>query len=477
MPANPIPVAIERNLPTSIEVERCVLGSILLDDSLFPQVAGRLEGNDFAIDKHRRIFLRMEDLHRLGEGIDDYTLAEELSRHDQLASCDGVAYIASLSEGMPRLSSIDDYVKIVKDKSLLRQLIHIADSIVSRSIEGGQQVDEVLAETEAAILKVGDAQLRSELADPRQIIEGFAGGVEEFLDPGKRVGGLSTPFVKFDEMTTGLRTGELIVIAARPSMGKTALALNIAWHVAADLPDKHGKPVAVFSLEMSKESLLTRLLCSTAKVDSHRFRGGYLGQDERQRLRSALQQLVASKLFIDDSADTNLMNISAKCRRLRAEHGLGLIVIDYLQLMAPQSGEKRRFDNRTQEISALSRGLKLLAKDLRVPVMALSQLSRAPEMRTGSKRPQLSDLRDSGSIEQDADVVAFIFREEVYKQDREDLQGLAELIVAKQRNGPTKTIELAFLNKCVKYVKFENLAKDVGDIDGGNVIDAERLRR
>ena len=469
MPANPIPVAIERNLPTSIEVERCVLGSILLDDSLFPQVAGRLEVNDFAIDKHRRIFLRMEDLQRRGEGIDDYTLAEELSRHDQLASCDGVAYIASLSEGMPRLSSIDDYVKIVKDKSLLRQLIHIADSIVSRSIEGSQQVDEVLAETEAAILKVGDAQLRSELADPRQIIEGLDGGVEAFLDPGKRAQGLSTPFVMFDELTTGLQAGELIVIAARPSMGKTALALNIAWHVAADLP------VAVFSLEMSKESLLTRLLCATARVDSQHFRGGYLGQDERQRLRSALGQLVASKLFIDDSANVNLMEISAKCRRLRAAHGrLGLIVVDYLQLVAPESGEKRRFDNRTQEISALSRGLKLLAKDLRVPVMALSQLSRAPEMRTGSKRPQLSDLRDSGSIEQDADVVAFIFREEVYKQDREDLQGLAELIVAKQRNGPTKTIELAFLNK---YVKFENLAKDIGDPDGGNVIDAERLRR
>ena len=462
MPANPIPVAIERNLPTSIEAERSVLGSILLDDSLFPQVAGRLQPADFAIEKHRRIFLRMEDLHRRGVAIEDLTLVEELSRLDQLASCDGVAYIASLSEGMPRLSSIDDYVKIVKDKSLLRQLIHTADSIVSRSIEGGQQVDEVLAEAESAILKVGDAQLRSELADPRQIVEGFGGGVEEFLDPGKRVGGLSTPFVKFDEMTTGLRAGELIVIAARPSMGKTALALNIAWHVAADLPDKPGKPVAVFSLEMSKESLLTRLLCSTAKVDSHRFRGGYLGQDERSRLRLALDRLVASKLFIDDSADTNLMNISAKCRRLRAEHGLGLIVIDYLQLMAPESGEKRRFDNRTQEISALSRGLKLLANSLKVPVMALSQLSRAPEMRTGNHRPQLSDLRDSGSIEQDADVVGFIFREEVYKPDREDLRGVAELLVAKQRNGPTGRIKLAFLNK---YVKFENLADDIGDLD------------
>ncbi|MCY4587652.1 MAG: replicative DNA helicase [Bryobacterales bacterium] len=463
MPANPIPVAIERNLPTSIEAERCVLGSILLDDSLFPQVAGRLQPVDFAIEKHRRIFLRMEDLHRRGVAIEDLTLVEELSRLDQLASCDGVAYIASLSEGMPRLSSIDDYVKIVKDKALLRQLIHTADNIVTRSIEGGQQIDEVLNEAESAILKVGDAQLRSELASPRQIVEGFAGGVEEFLDPGKRVAGLSTPFVKFDEMTTGLREGELIVIAARPSMGKTALALNIAWHVADDLPDKPGEPVAVFSLEMSKESLLTRLLCAIAKVDSHRFRGGYLGQDERSRLRLALDRLVASKLFIDDSADTNLMNISAKCRRLRAEHRrLGLIVVDYLQLMAPESGEKRRFDNRTQEISALSRGLKLLANSLKVPVIALSQLSRAPETRPGDHRPQLSDLRDSGSIEQDADVVGFIFREEVYKPDREDLRGVAELLVAKQRNGPTGRIKLAFLNK---YVKFENLADDIGDLD------------
>ena len=263
MPANPIPIAIERNLPTSIEAERCVLGSILLDDSLFPQVAGRLVPADFAIEKHKRIFLRMEDLHRQGMSIEDLTLVEELSRHDQLASCDGVAYIASLSEGMPRLSSIDDYVKIVKDKSLLRQLIHTADNIVSRSIEGGQQVDKLLAEAESAILKVGDAQLRSELADPRQIIQGYEGGLEAFLDPGKRVKGLSTSFIKFDEMTTGLREGELIVIAARPSMGKTALALNIAWHVASDLPDKPAQPVAVFSLEMSKDSLLTRLLCST----------------------------------------------------------------------------------------------------------------------------------------------------------------------------------------------------------------------
>ena len=456
MPATDTLIGFEKRLPTSIEAEQCVLGSILLDDSFFPQVAGQLDTADFHLEKHRRIFLRMAELRARSVAIDDLTLSNELSKHDQLESCDGVAYIASLTEALPRLSNIDDYVRIVKDKSLLRQLIHTADNIVSQCIDGSQEVDDLLAEAESAILKVGDAQLRSGLSDPRQIVEGFSGGIKAFLDPSKRIQGLSTPFVKFDEMTTGLHAGELIVIAGRPSMGKTALALNIAQHVALDLPDKPGRPVAVFSLEMSKESLLTRLLCATAKVDSHRFRGGYLNQDERRKLNQALNQLVNTKLFIDDSADANLMDISAKCRRLQSEHGLALIVVDYMQLMA----SKGRFDNRTQEISALSRGLKLLSKDLRVPVIALSQLSRAPETRPGDHRPQLSDLRESGSIEQDADLVAFIFREEVYKPDREDLHGVAELIISKQRNGPTGRIKLAFLNK---YVKFENLAEDIGD--------------
>ena len=463
MASTATPLAVEKRLPTSIEAEQCVLGSILLDDGLFPQIAGRLDSADFHLEKHRRIFLRMSELYARTVAIDDLTLSNELTKHDQLESCDGVAYIASLTEALPRLSSIDDYVRIVKDKALLRQLIYTADNIISQCIDGSQEVDDVLADAESAILKVGDAQLRSGLSDPRQIVEGFSGGIKAFLDPSKRIQGLSTPFLKLDEMTTGLHEAELIVIAARPSMGKTALALNIAQHVALDLPDKPGKPVAVFSLEMSKESLLTRMLCSTARVDSHRFRGGYLNQDERRRLNQALNELVSCKLFIDDSADANLMDISAKCRRLQAEHGLGLIIIDYLQLM----GSKGRFDNRTQEISALSRGMKLLAKDLRIPVIALSQLNRAPETRPGDHRPQLSDLRESGSIEQDADLVGFIFREEVYKPDREDLHGVAEFIIAKQRNGPTGRIKLAFLNK---YVKFENLAEDVGDYaDNGDM--------
>ena len=447
---------LERGLPTNLEAEQFVLGSVLLDDTIFPQVSGVVDTGDFNVEKHRRIFLRMADLHLRGERIEYLTLVNELEKHGQLESVDGIAYVSALTDGLPRLDSIDSYLKIVKDKSLLRRLIFTAQNIINCCIDGGDEAEELIAEAESAVMRVGDAQLRSGLSNPRQIVEDYAGGVSAFLDPSKRVRGLSTPFLEFDERTTGLHAGELIVIAARPAMGKTALALNIAQHVASDQPDKPGQPVAIFSLEMSKESLLTRMLCGAARVDSHRFRGGYLNQGERRRLSAALSQLVNAKLFIDDSAGTNMMDISAKCRRLKSEQGLSLVIVDYMQLMSA----KGRYDSRVQEISALTRGLKLLAKDLGVPVIAISQLSRAPEVRTGDHRPQLSDLRESGSIEQDADLVGFIFREEVYKPDREDLHGVAELLISKQRNGPTGKIKLAFLHK---YVKFENLSEGTFD--------------
>ena len=454
MASNVTDAALEKGLPTNLEAEQFVLGSVLLDDTLFPQVAGSVEAGDFNVEKHRRIFLRMVDLHSRGERIEYLTLVNELEKHSQLESVDGIAYISSLTDGLPRLDSIDNYLKIVKDKSLIRRLIFTAQNIINSCIDGGDEVEQLIAEAESAVMRVGDAQLRSGLSNPRQIVEDYAGGVSAFLDPSKRVRGLSTPFLEFDERTTGLHSGELIVLAARPAMGKTALALNIAHHVASEHPGKPGQPVAIFSLEMSKESLLTRMLCGAARVDSHRFRGGYLNQEERRRLSAALNQLVNAKLFIDDSAATTMMDISAKCRRLKSEQGLALVIVDYMQLMSA----KGRYDSRVQEISALSRGLKLLAKDLGVPVIALSQLSRAPEMRTGDHRPQLSDLRESGSIEQDADIVGFIFREEIYKPDREDLHGMAELIISKQRNGPTGKIKLAFLHK---YVKFENLSEEI----------------
>ena len=330
MATNGSALALERGLPTNVEAEQFVLGSILLDDAVFPLVAGTLAAADFSIEKHRRIFLRMRELQERGENIEYLTLVEEIDKHNQLEACDGIAYISSLTDGLPRLSSIDSYLKIVKDKSLLSNLIFTAQNIITQCIEGGQEAEDLVAEAESAVMKIGDANLRSGLADPGQIIDGFAGGREAFLDPAQRMRGLSTPFLKFDELTTGLHPSELIIIAARPSMGKTAMALNIAQHVATDSPEKAGQPVAVFSLEMSKEVLLTRMLCATARVDSHRFRGGYLNDEERERLRAALSRLVASKLFIDDSADTTVMDVSAKCRRLKAEHGLALVVVDYL---------------------------------------------------------------------------------------------------------------------------------------------------
>jgi len=258
-------------------------------------------------------------------------------------------------------------------------------------------------------------------------------------------------------MTGGLHEGELIIIAARPSMGKTALAMNIAQHVTGG---ESPRTAAVFSLEMSKESLLTRMICAGARVDQQKFRMGYLGQDERRRLQMSATDLVEAPLFIDDTASVNLLDMHAKLRRVKAEHGLGLVVVDYLQLMTGRG----RFENRNVEVSSISRGLKLLAKELRVPFIVLSQLSRATETRVGDHRPQLSDLRESGSIEQDADLVGFIFREEVYKPDREDLRGLAELIIAKQRNGPTGKVKLVFLRE---YTKFENPVSDLDDEPAG----------
>lgn len=448
-------ITLEKGLPVNLDAERFVLGSILTDDTAFIQIAGTLEPEDFSLEKHRRIFLRMSELYARGERIDRITLANELIKLNQLDSCDGLTYLVSLDDGLPTLANIDSYIRIVKDKSILRRIILTSQKLIDRCIIGEDEPDQILAGAEESLLKLGESRAKDALASPQRILDEFEGGLNTFLDPSKRIKGLSTGFLKFDEMTGGLHEGELLILAARPSMGKTALALNIAQHVAMNPVNPH--TVAVFSLEMSRESLLTRMICATARVDQQKFRAGYLNQDERRRLQKAAADLVKSPLFIDDTAGVNLMDVHAKLRRLKAEHGLGLVVIDYLQLMSGRG----RFENRNQEISSLSRGFKLLAKDLRVPMLVLSQLSRAPETRPGDHRPQLSDLRESGSIEQDADLVAFIFREEVYKPDREDLRGLAELLLSKQRNGPTGRLNLVFLKE---FTKFENRMNDLDDI-------------
>ncbi|MEO8050531.1 MAG: replicative DNA helicase [Acidobacteriota bacterium] len=447
-----IDLTFERGLPANVDAERFVLGSILLNQDTYFQVAGAVEPEDFSLEKHRRIFARMKNLYDRGEKIDRVTLANELMKQGQIESVDGFSYLVSLDEGLPALSNLDSYIRIVKDKATLRKLIFSAQKVIDRCLIGEEEPDEILAGAEESLLKLGEARSGERLESPATVIGKFPGGVNAFLDPSQRVSGLSTGFAKFDEMTGGLHGGELLILAARPSMGKTALALNIAQHVATH--PQMRKPVAVFSLEMSSASLLTRLLCSAARVDQHKFRAGYLNTDERRKLQVALADLTESPLFLDDTAGVNLMDIHSKLRRMQAEHGLSLVVIDYLQLMSSRG----RSENRNQEVSAISRGLKLMAKDLDVPFLVLSQLSRAAETRIGDHKPQLSDLRDSGSIEQDADLVAFIFREEVYKRDREDLRGLADLIVAKQRNGPIGNVPLRFLGQ---FTRFENRAEDL----------------
>jgi len=447
----------EKGLPTNVDAERFVLGSILLDDSFYIQAAGSLEADDFSLEKHRRIFRRMGDLHERAEKIDRITVANELMKTNELEACDGLSYLVSLDDGLPQLPNVDSYIRIVKDKAVLRRIILASQHMINRCLLDAEEPDEILAGAEETLLKLGEARVKSGLMNADQILRGYEGGINAFLDPSKRIKGLSTGFTRLDEYTGGLHGGDLVIIAARPSMGKTALALNIAQHVALKLK----QTVAVFSLEMSKESLLTRMLCSAARVDSQRFRAGFLSQEERRKLNQALHELVEAPLWIDDTPGLHLMDMHAKLRRLQSERQhIGLVVLDYLQLMSGQG----RFENRNQEVSALSRGLKLLAKELNVPMMVLSQLSRAVENRQGDHRPQLSDLRESGSIEQDADLVGFIFREEVYHRDREDLRGLAELIVAKQRNGPVGTVNLVFLHS---QTKFENRAEDTGEPEDG----------
>ncbi|MFN0172682.1 MAG: replicative DNA helicase [Bryobacteraceae bacterium] len=446
-------LALEKGLPANLDAERFVLGAILLDDTYFVQAAGVLTVDDFSLEKHQRIYIRMMELNDRGERIDRVTVANELLKHNQLEACDGLAYLVSLDDGLPQILNLDSYVRIVRDKAILRRMIFAAQQLMNRCLIGTEEPYEILASAEETLIRLGESQVRAAFATPAQIIDEYQGGLNSFLDPSKRVKGVSTGFTRLDEMTGGFHGGELVILAARPSMGKTALALNMATHVAVRL----NLPVAIFSLEMSKESLLTRVLCSTARVDSHRFRTGYLNQEERRKLQAAAAQLAEAPLFIDDTAGLNLMDMHAKLRRLQAEHPLGMVVVDYLQLMS----SSRRVENRVQEVSAMSRGLKLLSKELDVPMLVLSQLSRAPETRQGDHRPQLSDLRESGSIEQDADLVMFIFREEVYKRDREDLRGLAELLMAKQRNGPIGKIDLVFLHH---LTKFENRAEDLGEL-------------
>ena len=450
-------LTLDAGLPANVDAERTILGAILLDNAAHAEAAERLEADDFSLDSHRRIYLRMTELLTSQRAVDIVTLAEELARNKEVESVGGVAYLASLTEGLPLRPVIEEYIRIVKDKSLLRRLMAICSAAIARAADKSEPALDVLGAAESQLLEVSEKGITRGLQQLDQIVANSFGSIDNLYKQSRDVTGLATDFLQLDRVTSGLQKGELIIIAARPSMGKTAFAINIAQNAAVN----HGAVVAVFSLEMSKESLLRRMLASQAGVDQRKLQTGFIPREDQEKLNHALGQLVEARLFIDDTAGISLAEMRAKARRLKQNAGaLDLVMVDYLQLMSatlPSAGGKR-YENRTQEVSAISRGLKALAKELDVPVVALSQLSRASERRGDDKRPMLSDLRESGSIEQDADVVAFIHREAYYNRTDEltdEEKAKSEIIIAKQRNGPTETVYLTFN---AKYTRFGNPA-------------------
>ncbi|MBA3948782.1 MAG: replicative DNA helicase [Acidobacteria bacterium] len=436
----------DRTLPHNLEAEKCVLGAILIDNHQFNAAAEFIDDRDFFRDAHRRIWNKMVLLSERGDAIDLVTLKDELQRSAELDEVGGPAYIAGLTDGVPRASNVDYYAKIVKEKATLRNLIHSAKKILTSAYEAEEAPDELLDQAEKAIFEIAEDRIREGFVPLSALVNSSFATIEKLQQHKGLVTGVPTGFADLDEMTSGLQPSDLILIAARPSMGKTSLVMNIAQHVGT----KTDMTVGVFSLEMSKEQLFMRMLTSEASIDAHRFRGGFLAEKDYARLSQALGTLHDAKVFIDDAAGIGVLEMRAKARRLMAEHGLNLLIIDYIQLMSGRG----RFENRQQEVASISRALKGLAKELHIPIIALSQLSRATEGRA-DHRPQLSDLRESGSLEQDADVVMFIHRQEMY--DREDTkpedQGIAELIIGKQRNGPTGSVTLTFLKQ---FTRFEN---------------------
>src|ERR1700716_629243 len=443
----------ERTLPQNLEAERSVLGAILLHNDAFNTAAEVIDSADFYRDAHRRIFDKMVALADRGDAIDLVTLKEELGRAGELDEVGGPAYIAALVDGVPRSTNVEHYARIIKEKATLRNLIFSANKILATAYQGEEDADVILDQAEHAIFAIADDKVRDGFVSLRDLAQASLETIEKLHAHKELITGVPTGFTDLDEMTSGLQPSDLILVAARPSMGKTSFVLNIAQHVGTSTD----MTVGFFSLEMSKEQLFMRMLTSEARIDAHRFRTGYLNEKDYGRLSHALGTLAEARVFIDDTASLGVLEMRAKARRLQAEHGLHLLIIDYIQLMQGRG----RFESRQTELASISRSLKGLAKELRIPIVALSQLSRAPETRS-DHRPQLSVLRESGALEQDADVVMFIFREEQYRdsdgQPNQEAEGVAEIIIGKQRNGPVGTAKLAFIKE---HTRFENLAQGV----------------
>ena len=455
---------LDRMPPQSLEAEQAVLGAALRDSEALSKALEILDRQNFYRESHRLIFDAMCELFEQGEPIDLLTLQERLRLRDRLEAAGGVSYLSQLIDMTPTAGHVRHHAKIVREKAILRGLIHVATEIVSQSYEDTLEVEEVLDQAEKSIFAISEQKITPSFTDTYTVMKESLKDIEVQFEKKEYITGVPTGFVEFDEMTAGLQAGDLIVIAGRPSMGKTAFALNIAQHAAST----KGIGVAIFSLEMSKSQLGIRLLCSEARISSNKLRTGRLSKKDWGPLTLAAGSLAEAPIFIDDTAVMTDLEIRAKARRIMAEKNIGLIIVDYLQLVRGRD----RHESRQQEVSEITRSLKALAKELSVPVIAVSQLSRAVEQRHG-RRPQLSDLRESGAIEQDADLVAFIYRADAYAREEtsdetkekrhtgsphpgNETEGIAEIIIGKQRNGPTGTVKLVFLKE---FARFENLSR------------------
>ena len=435
---------IERSLPGNAEAERALLGAILLENPAYNSAAEIISSEDFLLERNRIIFRHIQRLIDEKGAVDLHILRNSLADGKELEKIGGAVYLASLVDGIPKAMNIAHYSRIIKDKSVLRSLISASNRIIEKCYSQTDETEAILDEAERNIFEVAEDRIKEGFVHIKLLADPVLRMVEELDSRKGGITGLATGYPDFDNMTAGLQPSDLIIIAARPSVGKTALALNMAAHLAVHKKKKIG----LFSMEMSKEQVLLRMICSEAGVDAQRMRRGFLNQEEWLRIGDTMSILSDSDIYIDDSSSLSVVEMRAKARKLKLEAGLDALFVDYLQLMFSSV----KYDSRQQEISAISRGLKGLAKELRIPVVALSQLSRAPEARAGH-RPQLADLRESGAIEQDADLVCFIFREEMYRQTDEN-EGIAEVIIAKQRNGPTGTLKLTFLKEYTRFALF-----------------------
>ena len=444
----PADATLEKPLPNNLDAERSVLGAILLDNHALNAAIENLRAEDFFLDQHRRVFTQMIALGESQQAIDLITLTEELHRRGDLEAAGGAPYLASLADGMPKVSNIEHYARIVKEKAMLRNLIHATHNIQQNAFEGEDGADAILDNAESSIFALAEDRVKAGLVSIKDVVKDNFERLERIFREGKSITGISTGYGELDKLLSGLQPSELIILAARPSQGKTALALNFAENIAI----RGGEPVAIFSLEMSKESLLQRLIASVAQIDAHKFRTGHLSKEDWRRMTEALGGISSAPVWIDDAGSNSVLEIGAKARRLMRDKGLKLLIVDYLQLITARG----RFNSRQEEVSSISRNLKGLAKELKIPVLVLSQLTRAPERE--ERGPQLSDLRESGAIEQDADVVMFIYRPNFYKvgaapEERDQ----ADILIAKQRNGPTDKVKFVFRSR---LTRFEEAAPD-----------------